>query len=83
MGLGLVLDDRAAASAFFRAHLPCDRVVEVVDYAVEGDKKSYPMRALAPDDPAHPCRGGGPVPNVGWGRDHEWALQRLKRAERG
>ena len=40
-----------AASAFFRAQLPCDRVVEVVDYAVEGDKKSYPMRSLAPDDP--------------------------------
>ena len=83
LGLGLVLDDRAAASAFFRAHLPCDRVVEVVDYAVEGDKKSYPMRALAPDDPAHPCRGGGPAPNAGWGRDHEWALRRLRRAERG
>ena len=79
LGLGLVLDDRAAASAFFRAHVPCDRVVEVVDYAVEGDKKSYPMRALAPDDPAHPCRGGGPAPNAGWGRDHEWALRRLGR----
>ena len=30
LGLGLVLDDESTASKFFRAHLPCDRMIEVM-----------------------------------------------------
>jgi len=51
LGMGLVLDDPAAAAAFFRAELPCDALVEVVRGG-----HHYASRPVAADDPRHPCR---------------------------
>ena len=79
LGLGLVLDDPAEASKFFRAHLPCDILVDA-------RHPSHQRRAPQPigaDDPIHPCRPGGPAPNDGWRADSDLALERLRRAEAG
>ena len=54
--MGLVLDDAAAAAAFFRAELPCDALVEVVR-----DDRHYASRPVAADDPHHPCRDRPPA----------------------
>ena len=78
LGLGLVLDYPAEASKFFRAHLPCDRMIEVMR---EGHPRARPMNA---DDPVHPCREGGPRTNGSWwSADHAAALEQLRQAEAG
>ena len=78
LGLGLVLNDPAEASKFFRAHLPCDRMIEVMR---EGHPRARPMNA---DDPVHPCRKGGPRTNGSWwAADHAAALEQLRQAEAG
>ncbi len=78
LGLGLVLNDVSTASKFFRAHLPCDRMIEVMR---EGHPRARPMNA---DDPFHPCRQGGPLANESWwAADHASALEQLRQAEAG
>ena len=78
LGLGLVLDDASTASEFFRAHLPCDRMIEVMR---EGHPRARPMNA---DDPVHPCREGGPRTNGSWwAADHAAASEQLRQAEAG
>ena len=78
LGLGLVLDDASRASKFFRAHLPCDRMIEVMR---EGHPRARPMDA---DDPVHPCRKGGPRTNESWwSADHAAASEQLRQAEAG
>ena len=78
LGLGLVLDDASTASKFFRAHLPCDRMIEVMR---EGHPRARPMDA---DDPVHPCRKGGPRTNESWWlAENEAALEQLRQAESG
>ena len=78
LGLGLVLDDASTASKFFRAHLPCDRMIEVMR---EGHPRARPMDA---DDPFHPCRRGGPLANESWwAADHASASEQLRQAEAG
>ena len=78
LGLGLVLDYPAEASKFFRAHLPCDRMIEVMR---EGHPRARPMNA---DDPVHPCREGGPRTNGSWwSADHAAASEQLRQAEAG
>ena len=70
LGLGLVLSAPAEASKFFRAHLPCDRMIEVMR---EGHPRARPMDA---NDPFHPCRRGGPMVNESWwSADHASALE--------
>ena len=78
LGLGLVLSDVSTASKFFRAHLPCDRMIEVMR---EGHPRARQMNA---DDPFHPCRRGGPLANESWwSADHAAALEQLRQAEAG
>ena len=78
LGLGLVLDDASTASKFFRAHLPCDRMIEVMR---EGHPRARPMDA---DDPFHPCRRGGPLANESWWlAENEAAVEQLWQAETG
>ena len=78
LGLGLVLNDASTASKFFRAHLPCDRMIEVMR---EGHPRARTMNA---DDPVHPCREGGPRTNESWwAADHASALEQLRQAEAG
>ena len=78
LGLGLVLNDVSTASKFFRAHLPCDRMIEVMR---EGHPRARPMDA---DDPFHPCRRGGPLANESWwSADHAAASEQLRQAEAG
>ena len=78
LGLGLVLNDVSTASKFFRTHLPCDRMIEVMR---EGHPRARPMDA---DDPFHPCRRGGPLKNDSWwSADHAAASEQLRQAEAG
>ena len=78
LGLGLILDDASTASKFFRAHLPCDRMIEVMR---EGHPRARPMDA---DDPEHPCRKGGPRTNESWWlAENEAAVEQLWQAETG
>lgn len=78
LGLGRVLDDPGEASNFFRAHLPCDRMIELTR---EGHPRVRPMNA---DDPVHPCRKGGLQTNASWwAADNTAALGQLRRAEAG
>ena len=78
LGLGLVLDEASTASKFFRAHLPCDRMIEVMR---EGHPRARPMNA---DDPVHPCRKGGPRTNERWWlAENEAAVEQLWQAEAG
>ena len=78
LGLGLVLNDVSTASKFFRAHLPCDRMIEVMR---EGHPRARPMDA---DDPFHPCRRGGPLVNESWWlAENEAAVEQLWQAETG
>ena len=73
-----MLGDASAASKFFRAHLPCDRMIEVMR---EGHPRARPMDA---DDPVHPCRKGGPRTNGSWwSADHAAASEQLRQAEAG
>ena len=61
-----------------RAHLPCDRMIEVMR---EGHPRARPMNA---DDPFHPCRRGGPLANESWwSADHAAASEQLRQAEAG
>ena len=78
LGLGLLLDDASTASKFFRAHLPCDRMIEVMR---EGHPRARQMNA---DDPLHPCRKGGPRTNESWWlAENEAAVEQLWQAETG
>ena len=78
LGLGLVLSEASTASKFFRAHLPCDRMIEVMR---EGHPRARPLDA---DDPFHPCRRGGPLANESWWlADHAAAAEQLRQAESG
>ena len=73
-----VLSDPAEALKFFRAHLPCDRMIEVMR---EGHPRARQMNA---DDPFHPCRRGGPLANESWwSADHVAASEQLRQAEAG
>ena len=75
---GLAEGDDVEASKFFRAHLPCDRMIEVMR---EGHPRARPMNA---DDPVHPCRKGGPRTNESWwAADHAAASEQLRQAEAG
>ena len=82
LGMGLVLNDAAAAAAFFKKHLHCDKVRLVTN----GRRAGAPIR-LALDDPRHPCRDGGPAggpfadPDE-WHRDRAAAKHRLHSAEK-
>ena len=72
------LSDASTGSKFFRAHLPCDRMIEVMR---EGHPRARPMDA---DDPVHPCRKGGPRTNESWwAADHAAASEQLRQAEAG
>ena len=83
--LGSILDDPKRASKFFRDNLPCDRIHEL-DLRVpswDTEEKGYGWSwKLKKDDPAHPCREGGPSPDRGAARHAREAAKRALHLQR-